>query len=994
MQSDVPGGHGARRGGGPAAAVGNSISASELPHHRNQHHQQQQQQQQQTQSSAFLSPDSAASSPPTNNAGGVGTLSDSTTTRASSSRRRDRHGAELASFQRDRFPQSSRDTRYPDFLEKLLDEFAEAQLVVGRGREVQFSKETLQEARAKLAVATGTKGWRIWLKEPLFNRFRDLKQSSSPADTTHSEFVELLLDLHDLYEAGDWDKIRLALTDMPQISFDMQDAAAAAVAMGIVNPPIVPSMGPIGMHRGVMPPTLMTMGVPMYDPGMSQPAGSSLAQYYNGPSPVGGSSMMSTQQPAMGTWGMQPPSSLGMAGMANPNMHDFSAPQQQQQLSPHNAVGVVGVPPEFASALPALDGPVSDGTVRRTHSSPGGNIARSRGMARTPQLTGDITRTKSLTNSSKKTRDGATSLNAPAQRRPSLRSLNGSTLREDGIVVPGVPGAFMGHRRTASSLSTCSVRSNSSANGGGVFFPMDSPVLRPIDLTQPAQWPPESELMMQGLEGISLNEAAAAVAFMEQQQQQAHQQQRRQQFKMELQQQQPAPTFVTSPPNNPLPMMGFQPAFGTPTGSPSFSNQFAPGVNMQQQQHTPPPHHQQLQPQGGQRADQSPQAPLVGATFANNTGRKNELPDSQQDALYKYTTLGGVKQEAVVIDPQSNMMGITSPVKSEMQQPPVGQMSSLESMYKDLLNSAGASAGHYASHQPSPQQQQQQQHRVQRQQEQQMQQQMQQQQFQQQQQQQQQQEKAARQQMQDQVQMQFEERAARHLRQQQMLQQNDQELRHQQQRDEQLAHMQQQQNAADAAGLAMMGGYTYPQQQHQHMSPMYLLDSAGGLAASPAAESPSISLPTQSPASMGAGSMPMGLPRSASASHQGNRQGPPALQQSQQQHHAWGYRSPTIMNLGFAQSPPPPPPPIATAAGPAVGNNPSAASLSSSPSGGRSKTISKIINRLSFIKGGNQQTGSGSQPQPVSPPLIAGTCVPMGTAPAVAYLGASNVLSP
>ncbi|KAJ3188912.1 hypothetical protein HDU85_004628 [Gaertneriomyces sp. JEL0708] len=155
--------------------------------------------------------------------------------RASS--RRERHGAELASFQKDRFPQSSRDNRYPDFLDQLLQTFHAARDIIGGpgNLDVQFSREALKDARGRVTGSTSARGWRIWLKEPLFNRFRDTKQACTPPDTTHAEFVELLLDLNDAYQAENWHLMRdyLLQARMNQTNFsaEQQQQVAAIQAM-------------------------------------------------------------------------------------------------------------------------------------------------------------------------------------------------------------------------------------------------------------------------------------------------------------------------------------------------------------------------------------------------------------------------------------------------------------------------------------------------------------------------------------------------------------------------------------------------------------------------------------------------------------------------------------------------------------------------------------------------------------------------------------------
>lgn len=86
--------------------------------------------------------------------------------RRASSARRERHGAELATFQKERFPQSSRDTRYPDFLEQLLQCFEKAKDDIGGGGDVQFSREALKDARTKVSAASSTRV-NVWLAKNL-----------------------------------------------------------------------------------------------------------------------------------------------------------------------------------------------------------------------------------------------------------------------------------------------------------------------------------------------------------------------------------------------------------------------------------------------------------------------------------------------------------------------------------------------------------------------------------------------------------------------------------------------------------------------------------------------------------------------------------------------------------------------------------------------------------------------------------------------------------
>ncbi|KAJ3161140.1 hypothetical protein HDU86_007762 [Geranomyces michiganensis] len=875
---------------------------------------------------------------------------------AAPAKRRDRHGAELAAFQRDRFPHSSRDTRYPDFLEKLLDEFVEAQLVVGRGADVQFSKESLQNARAKLTVATGTKGWRIWLKEPLFNRFRDLKQSSSPADTTHSEFVELLLDLHDLVEANDWDQIRHALTDMSRVSSEHS---------GVANLPIVPTMAsmmpmPHRRHQS------MSGILPIYNSVNTQQGG--LRQFYVGGNTMGTVPMSNKEvnailtQPAApsmdSNWGLAPGDFGGLVGSPT-----FA------ELASHN--GSAGVPPEFSNGFLGLSNTSADGIVKRSHTSPGN--ARTRGLSRSAsQVPGDVlNRTKSLTNSNKKTRDGASSAPIPAQRRPSLRSVSGSSLRDEGILPP----AFHGHRRTGSSLSTTSIRSTSSTNG--IFYPVDSPVMRPLnELGHQQPWLADSELIMQGLEGINTLNINDAI-FMEhqqlrQQQQQLHSHSNR---TLEMRQSQAVPTYLTTSPSQALPLIvDFQ---ANPIAASPFPQHLAvvgsdPGIG--------------------------------GMDDLSNSKVKAELGHQQLEKVYAYTTLGGVATEPVqaagsaIMTDSLHMISSTSvPIPSN----------SLEAMYENLQTSINAGgAAQFSNHRPPPpqnlQEQQRQiaQHRLQqhenavKQQQQQIQQQ--QQAFERHQ------HVVARQQIADQVQMQFQVQLQQ---QQQQLQQQSHGQQHQHY-EHQAVHAQHMQMQAqvkeghpradagqfDVSELDPMRPLVFAQQpldQSSQQPQQHLSSANNGFsqdALGPKSHSDSLSADGSEtplfpyslidtaplpPLNLAASPLHVAPVATPPQQHQPQQHQPQQHQpqQSPAQHTGWRFRSGSGSNNSSAVSPLPPP--ISTSglpAGPSSSSGSATVSGAASPNG-RSKRISKILNRLSFVKGSSNNSAS-SAPPPASPPLV------------------------
>ncbi|KAJ3167377.1 hypothetical protein HDU88_002299 [Geranomyces variabilis] len=874
-------------------------------------------------------------------------------------KRRDRHGAELAAFQRDRFPNSSRDTRYPDFLEKLLDEFVEAQLVIGRGADVQFTKDSLQNARAKLSVASGTKGWRIWLKEPLFNRFRDLKQSSSPADTTHSEFVELLLDLHDLVEAHEWDKIRHMLTD---VSRDKSEHSAMA------NLPVVPTMASMMPMPHRRHQSLSGM-LPRYDTVSAQQNHQQigLRPFYVGSNGLGSVHMPDKEVNVILT---QPPPSMESNWV---DFGDLVGSPNLAELSIHN--GNAGVPPEFATNFSGLSSTSADGLVKRSHTSPGN--ARTRGISRSAsQVPGDmLNRTKSLTNANKKTRDGASSAPIPAQRRPSLRSVSGSSLREDGILPP----AFYGHRRTGSSLSTTSIRSNSSASG--IFYPMDSPVMRPMnELPQQPQWPADSELMMQGLEGINTLNLDDAVAYMEHQhRQQQHQQpHNHQSTNLDVHQSQAVPTFLTTPPTQTLPLIVDYQA--NPIAASPFPQQFtATGPDSGMFPHS-----------------------------AMGTAGSNSIMRAPSD--HQYTTLGVVPEPvpaagSAIMTDSLTMTSSTSATGTpgthngmDLEPTP-----SLEAMYEDLrttLNS-GEAAAHFSKQRPPPpqnlQEQQRQiaQHRLQQhedavnRQQQQIQQHQQRQAFERQQQ------TMTRQQIADQVQMQFQ---LQMQHQQQQLQQQNQHQQHlqQQHRDHQVANEQfMAQARADAVDLTVsnMDSLLPPPVFSQpslnlppHQAPPRSSSAVNGLlqgaftpmqiaeplpaldSGAPMFSSPMAGVGPPPPSNVVAPPPPVAPAADPPQQHQ-------PQQLPAQQHSGWRFRSGTGSSSSSAVSPLPPP--ITTSGLPAgASTSPASAGGAASPNG-RSKRISKILNRLSFVKGGSNNSSANTAPL-ASPPLATGAVIPAG----------------
>ncbi|KAJ3174772.1 hypothetical protein HDU87_006888 [Geranomyces variabilis] len=877
---------------------------------------------------------------------------------AAPAKRRDRHGAELAAFQRDRFPNSSRDTRYPDFLEKLLDEFVEAQLVVGRGADVQFTKDSLQNARAKLSVATGTKGWRIWLKEPLFNRFRDLKQSSSPADTTHSEFVELLLDLHDLVEIHEWDKVRHMLTDVSRDSSEHS---------GMANLPVVPTMAsmmpmPHRRHQS------MSGIVPRYDTLSTQQSHQQvgLRPFYVASNGLGSVPMPDKEVNVNLT---QPPPSM------ESNWVDFGSlvgSPNLAELSSHHRNA--GVPPEFATNFAGLSSTSADSVVKRSHTSPGN--ARTRGLSRSAsQVPGDmLNRTKSLTNANKKTRDGASSAPIPAQRRPSLRSVSGSSLREDGILPP----AFYGHRRTGSSLSTTSIRSNSSASG--IFYPLDSPVMRPLnELPHQPQWVADSELMMQGLEGINTLNLDDAVAYMEHQHRQQQQQQQPlnlQSSNLEVHQSQAVPTFLATPPMQTLPLIVDYQA--NPLAASPFPQQFtATGPDSGMFPHS-----------------------AMGAAGSSSIMR---APGDHQ-----YTTLGAAMGPvpaagSAIMTDSLNMTSSASATGTpgshdgmDLEPTP-----SMESMYEDLRTtlSSGEAAAHFSKQRPPPpqnlQEQQRQiaQHRLQQhedavsRQQQQIQQHHQRQAFERHQQQ-----AMTRQQIADQVQMQFQVQM-QHQQQQLQQQNHHQQQLQQQNREQQLANGQFiEQARADAVDMtvsnmdAMLPPPIFAQSLNlpPHQAPPRSSSAVNGVlqgaftpiliaepltpidSTAPMFGSPMADVNPPPPSNVVA--RPPPVAPAADSPQQHRPQQLPAQHSS-----TWRFRSGTGSSSSSAVSPLPPP--ISTSGLPA-GSNSSPASAGAASPNGRSKRISKILNRLSFVKGGSNSSANNAPL--ASPPLTTGAVAPAG----------------
>ncbi|KAJ3032094.1 hypothetical protein HK097_005376 [Rhizophlyctis rosea] len=193
----------------------------------------------------------------------------SSLTRRPSYVRKPRHGTTLFKFQQERFPRSTRDNRYPAFLERLLNtlEYVRASVAsdaaaaavaaagaaaaaanskggdegdstdtdvemedgspdgtkaspdadgmiksegserdptptafpapsgAGGPRSVCFHPQSIATVRSRIQEKVEQKEWRIWLAEPLWTKFHELKDACTPPGTTHAEFVELMLDL-------------------------------------------------------------------------------------------------------------------------------------------------------------------------------------------------------------------------------------------------------------------------------------------------------------------------------------------------------------------------------------------------------------------------------------------------------------------------------------------------------------------------------------------------------------------------------------------------------------------------------------------------------------------------------------------------------------------------------------------------------------------------------------------------------------------------------
>ncbi|KAI9090210.1 hypothetical protein DFS34DRAFT_377491 [Phlyctochytrium arcticum] len=373
-----------------------------------------------------------------------------------SAARRDRHGAELASFQKERFPQSSRDNRYPAFLEQLLQMFEKAKDKVGDGQDVQFSRDALRDARSRVAASSSSRGWRIWLKEPLFNRFRDVKQACTPPDTTHAEFVELLLDLYYLVHEDEekWQQVRESLLQPrsgnslgrglndhgSQFGFDPSAGASAITANAIA---LQNSAAAVAAVRSMMS-AQQLQGLGQATAALLDPGGSMQQQssYYIGTN--GQLQDMSTSSQATasllnlpvlnGGW----PSSVTTAGTAShilATASDFghlSGTNSSMSTAPQAALSGQTLEAAAAAGMAAGATPTAlpGRPVRRSLSSPGVN--RTRTMLRTqplpvhsdyPPVSMNLNRSKTLGAGHRRRRDdGSPGSTAPGlQRRASLR---------------------------------------------------------------------------------------------------------------------------------------------------------------------------------------------------------------------------------------------------------------------------------------------------------------------------------------------------------------------------------------------------------------------------------------------------------------------------------------------------------------------------------------------------------------------------------------------
>ncbi|KAJ3024759.1 hypothetical protein HK097_006857, partial [Rhizophlyctis rosea] len=111
------------------------------------------------------------------------------------------HGTNFEEEQKLRFPESNPPfITYAGYVDHLLKVLWEC----GRGQMV-FSVEAVAEARRKVNGYKSTAGkskWRVWLPDKTWAKFQILKRISAPANITHPEFAELLLDLAGIERKG------------------------------------------------------------------------------------------------------------------------------------------------------------------------------------------------------------------------------------------------------------------------------------------------------------------------------------------------------------------------------------------------------------------------------------------------------------------------------------------------------------------------------------------------------------------------------------------------------------------------------------------------------------------------------------------------------------------------------------------------------------------------------------------------------------------------
>ncbi|RKO91445.1 hypothetical protein BDK51DRAFT_45670 [Blyttiomyces helicus] len=156
-----------------------------------------------------------------------------------------RHGINILQFQKDRFPRKSKTgakVTHVGTLEKLLDPLEWK--LSGPGGNIASTPAACEVAQSVVAGAAKVI-WRVWLPQAVWIKFRTLKAACAPADMTHPEFVQMLLEFGGLEAVGTWSQVNEGLLQKgpPNRAYDWTTSPSASP---VPSPPSVPQTPPMG----------------------------------------------------------------------------------------------------------------------------------------------------------------------------------------------------------------------------------------------------------------------------------------------------------------------------------------------------------------------------------------------------------------------------------------------------------------------------------------------------------------------------------------------------------------------------------------------------------------------------------------------------------------------------------------------------------------------------------------------------------------------------